>query len=137
MSYISVYYSGALTDRYILYRRYRTSFGGCRCRDQRYYRGYSFHKIYRSTHHRFHTDYKDDRVSLLRNFHRQQLTDSQTNKSKHKKSRKRAAGRKGTVDEYDYLIASIGRLVIRVDEKSGKQFTFSVVIRTLTTQRKP
>lgn len=35
-------------------------------------------------------------------------------------SRKRAAGRKGTVDEYDYLIASIGRLVIRVEEKSGR-----------------
>jgi hypothetical protein len=45
---------------------------------------------------------------------------SHTNKSKHKQSRKRAAGRKGTVDEYDYLISSIGRLVIRVDEKSGK-----------------
>lgn len=50
----------------------------------------------------------------------QRLTVSQTNKSKHKASRKRAAGRKGTVDEYDYLVASIGRLVIRVDEKSGK-----------------
>jgi elongator complex protein 1 len=63
---------------------------------------------------------------LLRDSHGQQLTVSQTNKSKHKKSRKRAAGRKGTVDEYDYLIASIGRLVIRVDEKSGKHFRFRV-----------
>lgn len=45
---------------------------------------------------------------------------SHTNKSKHKPSRKRAAGRKGTVDEYDYLISSIGRLVTRVDEKSGE-----------------
>lgn len=43
----------------------------------------------------------------------------QTNKSKHKPSRKRQAGRKGTVDEYDYLVASVGRLVKRVDDKSG------------------
>ncbi|KAK4687641.1 elongator complex protein 1, partial [Tremellales sp. Uapishka_1] len=43
----------------------------------------------------------------------------QTARSLHKKSRKRAAGRKGTVDEYEYLLASIGRLILRVDEKSA------------------
>nr|XP_018259126.1 elongator complex protein 1 [Kwoniella dejecticola CBS 10117]OBR81284.1 elongator complex protein 1 [Kwoniella dejecticola CBS 10117] len=37
-----------------------------------------------------------------------------------KKSRKRAKGRKGTVDEFEYLIGSIGRLLTRVDEKSGE-----------------
>ncbi|WOO84954.1 Elongator complex protein 1 [Vanrija pseudolonga] len=44
----------------------------------------------------------------------------QTAKSKHRPSKKRAAGRKGTVDEYDYLVASLGRLVTRVDEKSAE-----------------
>nr|XP_019009784.1 elongator complex protein 1 [Kwoniella pini CBS 10737]OCF48565.1 elongator complex protein 1 [Kwoniella pini CBS 10737] len=40
-----------------------------------------------------------------------------------KKARKRATGRKGTVDEYEYLIGSIGRLLIRVDEKSAEATT--------------
>lgn len=44
----------------------------------------------------------------------------QTARSKNRPSRKRQAGRKGTVDEYDYLVASIGRLVKRVDDKSGR-----------------
>ncbi|ORY20535.1 putative Pol II transcription elongation factor [Naematelia encephala] len=44
----------------------------------------------------------------------------QTAKSRHKPSRRRAAGRKGTVDEYEYLLGSLGRLVIRVDEKSSE-----------------
>jgi elongator complex protein 1 len=44
-----------------------------------------------------------------------------TNKSR-RKPKRRAAGRKGTVDEYDYLLASIGRLVARVDEKTGKLY---------------
>jgi elongator complex protein 1 len=43
-----------------------------------------------------------------------------TAKSKHRPSKKRAAGRKGTVDEYEYLIGSLGRMVVRVDEKSGE-----------------
>jgi elongator complex protein 1 len=42
----------------------------------------------------------------------------QTNKTRHKPSKRRAAGRKGTVDEYDYLLMSIGRLINRVEEKS-------------------
>lgn len=45
---------------------------------------------------------------------------SQTAKSRHKASKRRAAGRKGTVDEYEYLLASIGRLIARLDEKSGE-----------------
>lgn len=53
------------------------------------------------------------------------LTFRHTSKSKSKKSKKRAAGRKGTVDEYDYLVASLGRLVIRMDEKSGESFTLA------------
>jgi elongator complex protein 1 len=47
---------------------------------------------------------------------------SQSARSKHKASRRRATGRKGTVDEYEYLLASIGRLVTRVEEKSGKLY---------------
>lgn len=53
----------------------------------------------------------------------------QTNRSKHKASRKRAAGRKGTIDEYEYLLASLNRLIIRVDEKSGRFTTTSVQIQ--------
>ncbi|KAL7421377.1 putative elongator complex protein 1 [Cryptotrichosporon argae] len=44
----------------------------------------------------------------------------QTNKTKHKPSRRRQAGRKGTVDEYEYLLASLGRLVLRAEEKSAE-----------------
>lgn len=51
---------------------------------------------------------------------RNMTDDSDTNRSRKKSPRKRAAGRKGTVDEYEYLLASIGRLVVRVDEKSGE-----------------
>ncbi|EIW65854.1 hypothetical protein TREMEDRAFT_46085 [Tremella mesenterica DSM 1558] len=47
----------------------------------------------------------------------------QTNKSKYKPSKKRATGRKGTVDEYEYLISSLGRLVIRTEEKSAEALT--------------
>ena len=136
MSPTSEWYRRALIDRHILHCRYRTSTGGCRCGDQRDYRSHGFYKVHCSAHYRFHTVYQDDRVSQLQKSHGQQLTVSQTNKSKHKKSRKRAAGRKGTVDEYDYLIASIGRLVIRVDEKSGKHLPFPVGNKTLTTQRR-
>jgi hypothetical protein len=48
----------------------------------------------------------------------------QTNKSKHKPSKRRQAGRKGTVDEWEYLLGSMGRLVARVDEKSGEHRRF-------------
>ncbi|ORX39112.1 IKI3 family-domain-containing protein [Kockovaella imperatae] len=41
-----------------------------------------------------------------------------TDRSRNRASRKRPAGRKGSVDEYEYLVASIGRLVIRAEEKS-------------------
>ena len=37
-----------------------------------------------------------------------------------RKASKKQRGRKGTVDEYEYLLASLGRLMIRVDEKSGE-----------------
>lgn len=47
------------------------------------------------------------------------LTRSKTAKSKGK-SRRRQAGRKGTVDEWDYLVQSLGRLIVRVDEKSAE-----------------
>ncbi|WRT69010.1 uncharacterized protein IL334_005992 [Kwoniella shivajii] len=43
--------------------------------------------------------------------------------AKSKRGKKRATGRRGTVDEYEYLVASIGRLLIRVDEKSGEATT--------------
>ncbi len=51
--------------------------------------------------------------------HDDAANDRQTTRSKNRPSKKRQAGRKGTVDEYDYLVASIGRLVKRVDDKSG------------------
>lgn len=50
------------------------------------------------------------------------LTARQTNRTR-RKSSKKARGRKGTVDEWDYLIASIGRLVARTDEKSDEALT--------------
>ncbi|WWD21132.1 hypothetical protein CI109_105613 [Kwoniella shandongensis] len=40
--------------------------------------------------------------------------------SKSKRGKKKATGRRGTVDEYEYLVASIGRLLSRVDEKSAE-----------------
>ncbi|KAK8843352.1 hypothetical protein IAR55_007009 [Kwoniella newhampshirensis] len=40
--------------------------------------------------------------------------------SKSKRGKKKATGRRGTVDEYEYLVASVGRLLIRVDEKSAE-----------------
>jgi elongator complex protein 1 len=40
--------------------------------------------------------------------------------STRRKARRKAAGKKGTVDEFEYLLNSLGRLVSRVDEKSGK-----------------
>lgn len=39
--------------------------------------------------------------------------------SSRRKARKKATGRKGTVDEFEYLLASMGRLVARVEEKTG------------------
>ncbi|KLT46470.1 IkappaB kinase complex, IKAP component [Cutaneotrichosporon oleaginosum] len=54
----------------------------------------------------------------------------QTTRSKNRPSKKRQAGRKGTVDEYDYLVASIGRLVKRVDDKSGEALS---LLRPLAT----
>ncbi|OCF35523.1 hypothetical protein I316_02575 [Kwoniella heveanensis BCC8398] len=43
--------------------------------------------------------------------------------AKSKRGKKRATGRRGTVDEYEYLVASIGRLLIRVDDKSAEATT--------------
>ncbi|WVQ93259.1 hypothetical protein IAU59_000325 [Kwoniella sp. CBS 9459] len=43
--------------------------------------------------------------------------------AKSKRGKKRATGRRGTVDEYEYLVASIGRLLVRVDEKSAEATT--------------
>ncbi|WWC91266.1 uncharacterized protein L201_006209 [Kwoniella dendrophila CBS 6074] len=37
-----------------------------------------------------------------------------------KKQKKKATGRKGTIDEYEYLINSLSKLLIRVDEKSSE-----------------
>lgn len=59
-------------------------------------------------------------MSWLASTEATQLTWSQTNRTRHKSSKKRAAGRKGTVDEYEYLLSSLNRLTARVDEKSGK-----------------
>ncbi|GMK55839.1 hypothetical protein CspeluHIS016_0208950 [Cutaneotrichosporon spelunceum] len=54
----------------------------------------------------------------------------QTARSKNRPSKRRQAGRKGTVDEYDYLVASIGRLVKRVDDKSAEALS---LLRPLAT----
>ncbi|WVQ81518.1 hypothetical protein IAT38_003642 [Cryptococcus sp. DSM 104549] len=40
--------------------------------------------------------------------------------AKSKRGKKKATGRRGTVDEYEYLVMSLGRLVARVDEKSAE-----------------
>ncbi|EAL20131.1 hypothetical protein CNBF2080 [Cryptococcus deneoformans B-3501A] len=40
--------------------------------------------------------------------------------AKSKRGKKRATGRRGTVDEWEYLVMSIGRLLARVDEKSAE-----------------
>lgn len=64
--------------------------------------------------------------------HNDNADTSQSAKSKHRPSKKRQAGRKGTVDEYDYLVASIGRLVKRVDDKSG---TYYLNLRSVHPQR--
>ncbi|OCF72658.1 elongator complex protein 1 [Kwoniella mangroviensis CBS 8886] len=53
--------------------------------------------------------------------------------AKSKKSRKRATGRKGTVDEYEYLVASIGRLVVRVDDKSNEATSLLRHLRLATS----
>ncbi|WVW79282.1 hypothetical protein I302_101249 [Kwoniella bestiolae CBS 10118] len=53
--------------------------------------------------------------------------------AKSKKSRKRATGRKGTVDEYEYLVASIGRLVVRVDDKSNDAIALLRHLRLATS----
>nr|ODO03858.1 elongator complex protein 1 [Cryptococcus depauperatus CBS 7855] len=45
----------------------------------------------------------------------------QTNRTK--RGKKRATGRRGTVDEWEYLVMSIGRLLARVDEKSSEAIT--------------
>lgn len=58
----------------------------------------------------------------------------QTNKSKHRPSKRRQAGRKGTVDEWEYLLGSMGRLVARVDEKSGERFHFSTYFDMVKTE---
>ncbi|WVO22664.1 uncharacterized protein IAS62_003995 [Cryptococcus decagattii] len=43
--------------------------------------------------------------------------------AKSKRGKKRATGRRGTVDEWEYLVMSIGRLLARVDEKSAEALT--------------
>ncbi|KAJ9111710.1 hypothetical protein QFC19_001070 [Naganishia cerealis] len=43
---------------------------------------------------------------------------SRTSAVSRRKSRKKATGRKGTVDEFEYLLASMGRLAARVEEKT-------------------
>ncbi|WVR09089.1 hypothetical protein IAU60_006151 [Kwoniella sp. DSM 27419] len=45
--------------------------------------------------------------------------------AKSKRGKKRATGRRGTVDEYEYLVASIGRLLVRVDDKSSEALTLT------------
>lgn len=44
--------------------------------------------------------------------------------AKSKRGKKRATGRRGTVDEWEYLVMSIGRLLARVDEKSGESLRY-------------
>ena len=55
-----------------------------------------------------------------------------TTASSRRKSRKKAAGRKGTVDEFEYLLSSMGRLVTRVEEKTGTALTWRPVSYPLT-----
>ncbi|WVQ75470.1 hypothetical protein IAR50_005095 [Cryptococcus sp. DSM 104548] len=43
-----------------------------------------------------------------------------TSATSKKKIKKRATGRRGTVDEWEYLVMSLGRLGTRVEEKSGE-----------------
>ncbi|KAJ9102595.1 hypothetical protein QFC21_002996 [Naganishia friedmannii] len=45
---------------------------------------------------------------------------SRTTAASRRKSRKKATGRKGTVDEFEYLLSSMGRLVTRVEEKTAE-----------------
>ncbi|KAJ9121784.1 hypothetical protein QFC22_002406 [Naganishia vaughanmartiniae] len=45
---------------------------------------------------------------------------SRTTAASRRKSRKKATGRKGTVDEFEYLLSSMGRLATRVEEKTAE-----------------
>ncbi|OWZ30446.1 elongator complex protein 1, partial [Cryptococcus neoformans AD2-60a] len=56
-------------------------------------------------------------------FTRYTVAPSTMQTAKSKRGKKRATGRRGTVDEWEYLVMSIGRLLARVDEKSAEALT--------------